>query len=128
MSDFVVPGVPNANGGGPGAPGSGDPSRGPGAGAVLRRSRRPGKPGATSSASASTVSTTPSTTTPSATCSAWRLWPPPPNFIADEKALGFDTIAAAFGMTDAQYEQYFNSADALAEQAFADRGARARAS
>jgi hypothetical protein len=49
-----------------------------------------------------------------------------PSFIADEKALGFDTIAAAFGMTDAQYEQYFNSADNLAEQVFADPALRAR--
>jgi hypothetical protein len=48
------------------------------------------------------------------------------SFIADEKALGFDTIAAAFGMTDAQYEQYFNSADNLAEQVFADPALRAR--
>ena len=45
-------------------------------------------------------------------------------FIADEKALGFDNIADALGMTDAQYEQYFNAADALAEQAFADAALR----
>ena len=51
---------------------------------------------------------------------------PRASFIADEKALGFDNIADAFGMTDAQYEQYFNAADALAEQAFADPALRAR--
>ena len=28
-------------------------------------------------------------------------------FIPDEKALGFDTIADAFTMSDARYEQYF---------------------
>lgn len=49
-----------------------------------------------------------------------------PTFIADEKALGFDSIAAALGMTDAQYEQYFNAADALVEQTFADSKLRAR--
>jgi hypothetical protein len=47
-------------------------------------------------------------------------------FIADEKLLGFDNIASALGMTDAQYEQYFNSADKLVEEAFADAGLRAR--
>jgi Protein of unknown function (DUF1592)/Protein of unknown function (DUF1588)/Protein of unknown function (DUF1587)/Protein of unknown function (DUF1595)/Protein of unknown function (DUF1585) len=47
-------------------------------------------------------------------------------FIADEQLFGFDNIADAFGMTDAQYEQYFNSADALIEQVFADNGLRAR--
>lgn len=45
---------------------------------------------------------------------------PADTFIANEKALGFDTIAEAFGMTEAQYEQYFNAADALVETAFAD--------
>jgi hypothetical protein len=47
-------------------------------------------------------------------------------FIEDEKAFGFDDIASAFGMTDAQYEQYFNAADALVEEAFANDGLRAR--
>jgi hypothetical protein len=39
-------------------------------------------------------------------------------FIEDEKAFGFDVIASAFGMTDAQFEQYFNAADSLVEEAF----------
>jgi hypothetical protein len=47
-------------------------------------------------------------------------------FIADEQLFGFDNIADAFGMTDAQYEQYFNSADALVEQTFADAALRAK--
>jgi hypothetical protein len=51
---------------------------------------------------------------------------PASTFIADEKALGFDNIAAAFGMTEAQYEQYFNAADALVETAFADPTLRSR--
>lgn len=51
---------------------------------------------------------------------------PANTFIADEKALGFDNIAAAFGMTEAQYEQYFNAADALVETAFADPALRER--
>src|SRR6185436_13105984 len=40
---------------------------------------------------------------------------PARTFIADEKALGFDTIADALGMTDAQYEQYWNAAAALTD-------------
>jgi hypothetical protein len=48
------------------------------------------------------------------------------SFINDEQALGFDTIADAFGMTPAQYEQYFNSADALVDQVFADAALRGR--
>lgn len=48
------------------------------------------------------------------------------SFIPDEKALGFDNIASAFGMTSAQYEQYFNSAQALSDKAFADAAARAK--
>jgi hypothetical protein len=48
------------------------------------------------------------------------------SFIPDEKALGFDTIADAFTMSDARYEQYFDSADALVEQAFADAALRGR--
>jgi hypothetical protein len=51
---------------------------------------------------------------------------PAQTFVADEQLFGFDDIADAFGMTDAQYEQYFNSADALVEQVFADSGLRAR--
>ncbi|MET0387305.1 MAG: DUF1592 domain-containing protein [Polyangiales bacterium] len=51
---------------------------------------------------------------------------PAPSFIADEKALGFDNIAAALGMTDAQYEQYFNAADVLVNTAFADDALRLR--
>jgi hypothetical protein len=47
-------------------------------------------------------------------------------FIADEQLFGFDNIADAFGMTDAQYEQYFNSADALVEQTFGDSALRAK--
>ena len=47
-------------------------------------------------------------------------------FIPDEKALGFDTIADAFTMGDARYEQYFNAADALVERAFADPTLAAR--
>ena len=45
-------------------------------------------------------------------------------FIDDEKLFGFDTIAAAFGMSDARFEEYFNAADTLVEQAFANEGAR----
>jgi hypothetical protein len=51
---------------------------------------------------------------------------PARSFIADEKALGFDNIAEALGMTDAQYEQYWNAADSLSEQVFADATLRAR--
>jgi hypothetical protein len=47
-------------------------------------------------------------------------------FIEDEKLFGFDDIADAFGMTDAQYEQYFNAADALVEEAFADPALKGR--
>jgi hypothetical protein len=47
-------------------------------------------------------------------------------FIEDEKLYGFDDIANAFGMTDAQYEQYFDAADALVEQTFADATLRGR--
>jgi hypothetical protein len=51
---------------------------------------------------------------------------PARTFIADEKALGFDTIADALGMTEAQYEQYWNAAIALAETVFQDPALRAR--
>ncbi|HMJ12474.1 MAG TPA: DUF1592 domain-containing protein, partial [Polyangiaceae bacterium] len=51
---------------------------------------------------------------------------PASSFIADEKLAGFDNIASAFGMTDAQYEQYFNAADALVEETFANASLRAR--
>jgi hypothetical protein len=47
-------------------------------------------------------------------------------FIADETLFGFDVIASAFGMTDAQYEQYFEAADALVEEAFATDTLRGR--
>jgi hypothetical protein len=47
-------------------------------------------------------------------------------FINDEEQDGFDNIAAAFGMTEAQFEQYYNSADQLATAAFADPTLRAR--
>lgn len=45
-------------------------------------------------------------------------------FIDDEKLFGFDNIAAAFGMSDARFEEYFNAADALVEQAFESDSAR----
>lgn len=48
------------------------------------------------------------------------------SFIDDEKVLGFDTIADGFGMTPAQYEQYFNAADTLVEAAFADTALRGK--
>jgi hypothetical protein len=51
---------------------------------------------------------------------------PAASFIGDEKAHGFDNIAAALGMTDAQYEQYWNAADTLIEATFADPKLRAR--
>jgi hypothetical protein len=51
---------------------------------------------------------------------------PASSFIADEKAHGFDNIAAALGMTEAQYEQYWNAADAVVEAAFADAALRGR--
>jgi hypothetical protein len=47
-------------------------------------------------------------------------------FINDEEQDGFDNIAAAFGMTEAQFEQYYNAADAMAEAAFADPTLAAR--
>jgi hypothetical protein len=50
---------------------------------------------------------------------------PARSFIADEKAFGFDNNADALGMTSAQYEQYFNAADGLDEQTFADTQLRA---
>ncbi|HEY0713536.1 MAG TPA: DUF1592 domain-containing protein [Polyangia bacterium] len=48
------------------------------------------------------------------------------SFIPDEKAHGFDNIAAAAGVTGAQYEQYFNAAHTLTEKVFADIAARGR--
>lgn len=51
---------------------------------------------------------------------------PANTFIADEKALGFDNIADALGMTDAQYEQYFDAAASLTDAVFADAKLRAR--
>jgi hypothetical protein len=47
-------------------------------------------------------------------------------FIADEKLFGFDVIASAFGMTDAQFEQYFDAADALVEETFGSDSLRGR--
>jgi hypothetical protein len=47
-------------------------------------------------------------------------------FIPDEKALGFDNIASAFGMTAAQYAQYFSAGQQLSTKAFADEGLRKR--
>jgi len=49
---------------------------------------------------------------------------PASGFISDEKALGFDSIADAFGMTDAQLEQYVDAAESLVANAFADRDLR----
>jgi hypothetical protein len=51
---------------------------------------------------------------------------PAKSFIEDEKLFGFDDIASAFGMTDAQYEQYFDAADSLVEETFADAALRGR--
>jgi hypothetical protein len=51
---------------------------------------------------------------------------PAASFIGDEKAHGFDNIAAALGMTDAQYEQYWTAADELVEATMADATLRAR--
>jgi hypothetical protein len=51
---------------------------------------------------------------------------PAKSFIADETLFGFDDIASAFGMTDAQYEQYFETADALVEETFASNDLRGR--
>lgn len=41
-------------------------------------------------------------------------------FIADEKAAGFDNVAAVQGMTEAQFQQYSAAAEALAAKVFAD--------
>jgi hypothetical protein len=51
---------------------------------------------------------------------------PAASFITDEKALGFDNIADALRMTDAQYEQYFDAAAALTTATFADATLRAK--
>jgi len=51
---------------------------------------------------------------------------PAASFIADEKALGFDNIADALRMTEAQYEQYFDAAAALTAATFADAALRAK--
>jgi hypothetical protein len=51
---------------------------------------------------------------------------PGATFIDDEKLLGFDSIAAALGMSDARYEQYFNAADALVTETFASTALRER--
>ena len=48
-------------------------------------------------------------------------------FIPDQVgSSGFDNEASAFRMSDAEFEQYFDAADALAEQAFADPALAAR--
>jgi hypothetical protein len=47
-------------------------------------------------------------------------------FINDETVLGFDNIADGLGMTPAQYEQYFNAADTVVDQAFADANLRSK--
>ena len=47
------------------------------------------------------------------------------SFVAEEHA-GFDNVAAALGMTPSQYESYFNAAEAIARELFAD-GAKRRA-
>ena len=46
-------------------------------------------------------------------------------FIADETLFGFDNIAAAAGMSDARFEQYFETAEALVDEAFADPALKA---
>lgn len=51
---------------------------------------------------------------------------PASTFINDEVTDGFDNIAAAFGMTEAQYQQYYNAADTLAERVFGDNALQAR--
>ncbi len=51
---------------------------------------------------------------------------PARSFIADEKAFGFDNIAAAQSFTDAHFEQYIDAADALVDRALADAQLRAR--
>jgi hypothetical protein len=51
---------------------------------------------------------------------------PARGFIADAKAAGFDNIASALGMTAAQYEQYFQAADAIVEQVWSDDALRSR--
>lgn len=47
-------------------------------------------------------------------------------FAPDEQALGFDNIASALGMTPSQYEQYFNAANALADEVWKDNDLRGR--
>ncbi|MDQ2644649.1 MAG: DUF1592 domain-containing protein [Myxococcota bacterium] len=47
-------------------------------------------------------------------------------FIADETLFGFDNIAAAGGMSDARFEQYFDAAEELVDEAFADQALRDR--
>jgi hypothetical protein len=45
------------------------------------------------------------------------------SFIAEE-ASGFDNVASALGMTPSQYESYFNAAESLSAELFADDAAR----
>jgi len=48
------------------------------------------------------------------------------SFIPDEQALGFDSIASSLGMTEAQYEQYFNAAGAFADEVMSNAALRSR--
>ncbi|MFT3927767.1 MAG: DUF1592 domain-containing protein [Myxococcales bacterium] len=47
------------------------------------------------------------------------------NFVAEE-AGGFDNVAQALGMTPSQYESYFNAAETLSHELFADTARRAQ--
>ena len=51
---------------------------------------------------------------------------PARSFITSEKAAGFDNIASALGITAARYEQYFQAADSLVEEVWADATLRGR--
>jgi hypothetical protein len=53
-------------------------------------------------------------------------YPAPQNFVGDEKGPDFDNDAESLIVTDVRYEQYFVAADAIATQAFADAGLKAR--
>ncbi len=48
------------------------------------------------------------------------------SFIPDEQALGFDSIASSLGMTEAQYEQYFNAAGLFADEVMSNAALRSR--
>jgi len=49
---------------------------------------------------------------------------PGTTFIADETLFGFDNIAAAAGMSDARFEQYFDAAERLVDEALSDPALR----